>query len=179
MWALFDHAPATSYYKSGIAIMGDAAHASTPHQGAGAGQAVEDALIMCELLADSHIQRPVDISRAFHAYDSVRRLRSQRVVASSRAAGELYGFQGPAGDDLDLIKADLLERYQWIWDDDMHGQLHRAKKILADRRHVEITQSANLRTHSKGGKEVDGGWKVGGLFLWALMKVWKGGLARD
>lgn len=37
MWALFDLSPAPSYYAGNIAILGEAAHASTPFQGAGAG----------------------------------------------------------------------------------------------------------------------------------------------
>ena len=127
MWALFDHLPAPSYYKADVAILGDAAHASTPHQGAGAGQALEDALIMSELLADVRIKQPTDIPTAFRAYDAVRRPRSQHVVTSSRAAGELYGFQSPAGSDIELVKADLLGRYQWIWENDLTEQLRQAE----------------------------------------------------
>lgn len=40
-WALFEHPPAPTYVKGKLAILGDAAHASTPHQGAGAGMAIE------------------------------------------------------------------------------------------------------------------------------------------
>lgn len=72
IWALFDHAPAPTYYEGRVAILGDAAHASTPHQGAGAGQALEDALIMCELLADNAVQSIRDIPKALEAYDAVR-----------------------------------------------------------------------------------------------------------
>ncbi|RAL66883.1 hypothetical protein DID88_007665 [Monilinia fructigena] len=38
--------------KGRIVLLGDAAHASTPHQGAGAGQAIEDAFILSNLLGD-------------------------------------------------------------------------------------------------------------------------------
>ena len=130
IWALFDHLPAASYCKGRIAILGDAAHASTPHQGAGAGQAIEDALIMSEVLSDAHIRWSSDIPRAFQAYDMVRRPRSQRVVASSRAAGELYGFQGPAGDNIEKVRANLLSRYQWIWEEDLGRQLEKAKGYM-------------------------------------------------
>ena len=33
IWAMFDHLPAASYCKGRVYIIGDAAHASTPHQG--------------------------------------------------------------------------------------------------------------------------------------------------
>ncbi|RYF44442.1 MAG: hypothetical protein EOO38_17910, partial [Cytophagaceae bacterium] len=53
IWALFNHPPATTYYstKPLICLVGDAAHASTPHQGAGAGMCIEDVYILSQLLA--------------------------------------------------------------------------------------------------------------------------------
>ena len=35
IWALFDHPPAHTYTKGRVCLLGDAAHASTPHNGAG------------------------------------------------------------------------------------------------------------------------------------------------
>ncbi|KAK3068082.1 hypothetical protein LTS18_000821, partial [Coniosporium uncinatum] len=46
IWALFQHDEAPFYNKGRVCLMGDAAHASTPHQGAGAGMAVEDAYVL-------------------------------------------------------------------------------------------------------------------------------------
>ena len=54
-WAIFEQPHISTFTHSRIAILGDAAHASTPHQGAGAGQAIEDAHMLSELLADSHV----------------------------------------------------------------------------------------------------------------------------
>ncbi|KAL8677088.1 MAG: hypothetical protein Q9186_006447 [Xanthomendoza sp. 1 TL-2023] len=130
-WALFDHAPAPYYFQGRVAILGDAAHASTPHQGAGAGQALEDALIMCELLAENGIESMQDIPKAFQAYDAVRRPRSQRVVSTSRVAGELYGFQSLEGGGLVELRQNLLERYRWIWEYDMMEQIEQARGYLA------------------------------------------------
>lgn len=131
LWALFDHHPAPTYFKNRIAILGDAAHASTPHQGAGAGQALEDALILSTLLADERVRSAADIPAALHVYDAIRRPRSQKVVSTSRAAGETYAFKGPAGDDLDKIRDELLTRYSWIWDEDMGRQAEEASALLA------------------------------------------------
>ncbi|KAL8697546.1 MAG: hypothetical protein Q9201_007076 [Fulgogasparrea decipioides] len=130
IWAIFDHSPAPYYSQGRVAICGDAAHASTPHQGAGAGQAIEDALVLAELLADSRIRHSDDIPNALQAYDAVRRPRSQRVVSTSRAAGKLYGFQGPEGSNLTDIRMNLLERYRWIWEYDMIDQVEQAKSYL-------------------------------------------------
>ena len=41
-WGLFHAPPASSYCKGNVALLGDSAHASTPHQGAGVGQGFED-----------------------------------------------------------------------------------------------------------------------------------------
>lgn len=131
LWALFDHQPAPTYCKGRVAILGDAAHASTPHQGAGAGQALEDAFILSTLLADEKTQSASEIAAVFEAYDAIRRPRSQKVVSTSRAAGETYAFRGPAGDDIDGIRDELLTRYQWIWDEDMGRQARDAQVVLA------------------------------------------------
>lgn len=131
IWALFDHAPAPCFFRGRIAIAGDAAHASTPHQGAGAGQALEDALVLSGLLADNRIQFANDVPRAFHAYDVVRRPRSQRVVTTSRAAGELYNFQSSEGNNLEAVRNNLLSRYRWIWEHDMMDQLEQARSYLS------------------------------------------------
>lgn len=130
MWALFDHSPAPSYYAGHVAILGDAAHASTPHQGAGAGQALEDAFILSSLLADPQIESASDIPKAFKAYDAIRRPRSQKVVITSRAAGEMYGYDGPDGADLRKIGENLAQRQRWIWEEDMDKQLEKAQGLL-------------------------------------------------
>ena len=130
IWALFDHLPAASYCEGHVAILGDAAHASTPHQGAGAGQALEDAFILANLLGDPQVRSPSDIPAAFRAYDAIRRPRSQKVVTTSRAAGLTYGFEGPAGDDVHQIREELLQRYQWIWEEDVNQQLEQAIILL-------------------------------------------------
>jgi salicylate hydroxylase len=77
-WAIFEHPHILTYAQSKVAILGDAAHASTPHQGAGAGQAIEDAHDLAELLGHIRVGSSSDAVAAFKAYDEVRRPRSQR-----------------------------------------------------------------------------------------------------
>lgn len=131
VWALFDHPPAPTYYKGRFALLGDAAHASTPHQGAGAGQAIEDAYVLSNLLGQ--VDSVENIEKAFHAYDAVRRPRSQKVVKTSRDAAAIYQFvDDELGADLEKIKERLETRYDWIWDEDLGQQLKDAQKIMAD-----------------------------------------------
>lgn len=130
LWALFDHRPAPTYHEGRVAILGDAAHTTTPHQGAGAGQALEDALIMSTVLADARIQTASDIPAAFRAYDGIRRPRSQKVVSTSRSCGETYAFKGPGGDDLPKVRDDLVNRFAWIWDEDMGRHAEDGRALL-------------------------------------------------
>ncbi|CZR50600.1 related to salicylate 1-monooxygenase [Phialocephala subalpina] len=132
VWALFDHPPAPTYYKGRFALLGDAAHASTPHQGAGAGQAIEDAFVLSNLLGQ--VDSVNKIENAFKGYDAIRRPRSQRVVTTSRDAAAIYEFEDERlGSDLDLIKRTLESRYDWIWDEDLPQQLKKAQEVAGQR----------------------------------------------
>lgn len=130
MWALFDLSSTRSYYVDNVAILGDAAHASTPFQGAGAGQSFEDAFILSNLLADTRIQSAADVPKAFKAYDAIRRPRSQKVVTTSRDAGDIYHYLSPDGADHDKIRENLSKRMRWIWEEDMGKQLEKAQELL-------------------------------------------------
>lgn len=68
---------------------GDAAHAMLPHQGAGAGQCLEDAWLVARLLRDPQVltSKPTEV---FTAYDSIRRPRACCIQLPSQQAGELY-----------------------------------------------------------------------------------------
>ncbi|KAJ5336429.1 Salicylate hydroxylase [Penicillium brevicompactum] len=132
-WAIFEHPHIPTYARSRVAIMGDAAHASTPHQGAGAGQAIEDAHVLAELLSDERVKTVDDMILAFRAYDHVRRPRSQRVVTSSKENADLLclGFEG-VGDDPAKLADTLNERFHWLWDLDVENQAEQAKQRMAE-----------------------------------------------
>ena len=129
VWALFDHPPAPTYYSGNLVLLGDAAHASTPHQGAGAGQAIEDAFVLSNLLGK--LDSVIEIEKAFHGYDAVRRPRSQRVVSTSRDAVALYDFENEkCSKDLEEMRRTLESRYDWIWEEDLEKQLANASDIM-------------------------------------------------
>jgi salicylate hydroxylase len=127
IWALFMHPPCKTYYKGRVCLLGDAAHATTPHQGAGAGMCVEDAYVLAGLIAE--VDDAKDLERAFSAYDQVRRERTQKNVTTSKNAGMMYDFE-LHGDDLDKLEEDWLSRMGWIWDFDVAENLADAKKIF-------------------------------------------------
>ena len=131
IWALFNHPPASIYYRLDplVCLVGDAAHASTPHQGAGAGMCVEDAYILSQMLARCHAKG--DFNLAFKAYDAVRRPRSQKLVKTSKEAGQLWDLEGEGlGDDLEAFEKNATTRMSWIWDHDISVDLKRAHDIM-------------------------------------------------
>ena len=110
--------------------MGDAAHATTPWQGSGAGMAIEDSLILSTLLGASRI--PSEAVTALRVYDQVRRPRTQRVVESSRATGDIMTGKGQeTGLELAKLKEKLLPRWEFITDFDVEKHIKEAREIFA------------------------------------------------
>lgn len=129
-WGIFDMAehPAPTYARGRVCLAGDAAHASSPHLGAGAGFGVEDALALATALEEAQATlrqsredgRAVAVAAALQAFNAVRSERTQWLVRSSREAGDLYEWVLPGiGNDIDKCKAGLAERTQKIWDFDV------------------------------------------------------------
>lgn len=132
IWALYNHPPARTYVQGRprICLLGDAAHATTPHSGAGAGMCIEDCYILSSLLADA--TSVDDLEKAFRAYDQVRRPRSLKLVKESKEAGMLYDFEGPHGDDLEALELNMKKRMDWIWDADLSIDLEKARSIFKE-----------------------------------------------
>lgn len=68
------------WHKGRVVLLGDAAHATTPHLGQGAGMAIEDSIVLAEEIA-----RADSIERAFGAFHDRRYERCRYVVEASRA----------------------------------------------------------------------------------------------
>ena len=129
LWALFDYPPARTYFKNRTCLAGDAAHASTPHQGAGAGMALEDAYVLSSLVGA--VRCSSGLEGAFRAFDRVRRPRTQRLVRTSREAGRLYDLElEGVGGDVGRLRGDIGGRMGWIWEGDLVGDLEVAMGLL-------------------------------------------------
>jgi salicylate hydroxylase len=84
-----------------------------PHQGQGANQTVEDAIVLVDSLADVHAA--TDLTPALQRYAALRRERTARVQRWSRRAADLMHL--PAGPELrarDAVFADLYSELAWI-----------------------------------------------------------------
>ncbi|KAJ4128744.1 hypothetical protein NW765_013135 [Fusarium oxysporum] len=117
-WAIFDLGdhPVPSFAKGRICIIGDAAHASSPHHGAGAALCIEDAAVLAALLSHERVRVGADIEAAFSAFDRSRRERAQWVVQKSRRAGQLYEQQTEIGGDFSRMSEELRETLSTIWE---------------------------------------------------------------
>ncbi|KAI7331069.1 hypothetical protein KC315_g5335 [Hortaea werneckii] len=118
----------TSYHDTRACLIGDAAHAMTPHQGAGAGQAMEDAFVMAEVLECVDREHPTSqqTAAAFAAYEAVRRPRAEEVLETSQAAMSFWAgfYDRPLSSErLQQFVEDANQRFHWIWHKDIarHG----------------------------------------------------------
>ncbi|KAL1969663.1 hypothetical protein VTN77DRAFT_8216 [Rasamsonia byssochlamydoides] len=142
-WILYDRQPFKRWVFAGgkVALLGDAAHAMLPHQGAGAGQAVEDGYILGRTLHDFLSSRSAttttNTTRSqedwLHVYQSVRLPRTERVQATSRQAGELYEMEAPElkgltyDECVPIVKSKIQDRMDWIWSEDIDQAYEKAR----------------------------------------------------
>lgn len=129
-WALFDLPHDESYvHPSGlIALMGDGAHAATPHCGAGASQAIEDAFVLSRLLGQ--VKQTEQMGAALRAYDAVRRPRSQKLVRYSAKAMGMYTKVKDDTEETREARREIEEMYRWIWDEDLEAEAEEAQRIM-------------------------------------------------
>ncbi|MFI6908288.1 FAD-dependent monooxygenase [Nonomuraea sp. NPDC050394] len=74
--------PLPTYVNGRVALLGDAAHAMSPDRGQGAGQSIEDAVVLAAALATEPT-----VETALRHYDAARRPRTQTTARGARADG--------------------------------------------------------------------------------------------
>ncbi|OJJ96235.1 hypothetical protein ASPACDRAFT_1859485 [Aspergillus aculeatus ATCC 16872] len=143
-WPIFDlytHPPPT-YALSRVCLVGDAAHAASPHHGAGAGVGVEDALALVTALTCAEadiltrkLTTPQALEVAFKAYSDVRFQRSQWVMRSSREVCRAYewelfeGQEGAGGEVtaetgmMGRVFEEIRRRTMTVWGLDVEGMV--------------------------------------------------------
>ncbi len=84
------------FHRGQVALLGDAAHAMTPHLGQGAGQALEDAASLVTLLGWAGEYGAEGIDAALTQYTRIRRPRARSVWSASRTLGRLAQAEGVA-----------------------------------------------------------------------------------
>ena len=90
MWVLCDREPVKNWTDGRITLLGDAAHPMLQYLAQGAGQAIEDAVVLRAALR--HTQG--DVKLAFQNYQQARYLRTGRVQLTARFYGDIYHASG-------------------------------------------------------------------------------------
>ena len=122
----------------------------TPHQGSGAGIAIEDAYVLGALLAHAHTTLPT-VPTALKIYEAVGLRHANEVQQRSRLQGLLYEhadsrFSSPASRvitnteeckvDMEGLRAlgdAIMENWKWTWETDPHDNLTKAVSMLINR----------------------------------------------
>ena len=122
----------------------------TPHQGSGAGQAIEDAYILAAILAHP-LTTLETLPAALKVYEAIRLPHGIDVQRRSRENGKLYEFSEPRFAHLDLGTAGndqqeavdvgklwesghaAAENWQWAWTTDIDDDKDRAIKLLEEK----------------------------------------------
>ena len=90
MWVLCDREPVKNWTDRRVTLLGDAAHPMLQYLAQGAGQAIEDAVVLREALRFTH----GDVPQAFQKYQQARYLRTGRVQLTARFYGDIYHAAG-------------------------------------------------------------------------------------
>ncbi|KAI1454915.1 FAD/NAD(P)-binding domain-containing protein [Annulohypoxylon moriforme] len=149
-WAVYDtwDFPAPYFNQGTICLAGDAAHASSPHHGAGACCGIEDALCLVTLLKQVKASlkegttKKEALSSAFEVYNGIRRTRSQWLVNSSRRVCDLY-HQPEWGHEQKWIKAEtcfeeIKDRSLKIWHFDYDTMIKQTVEEYAKKQSSKI-----------------------------------------
>ena len=90
MWVLCDREPVKKWTDRRATLLGDAAHPMLQYLAQGAGQAIEDAVVLREALRHAAGHAP----SAFELYQQARYLRTGRVQLTARLYGDIYHSSG-------------------------------------------------------------------------------------
>ncbi|KUG09704.1 FAD-dependent oxidoreductase [Solirubrum puertoriconensis] len=87
---IIDLKPLKHFAYGRVLLLGDAAHATTPNMGQGAGQAVEDAAMLAQCLREQ-----TNLHAAFRLFEQRRLPRTTRIVRQSWQLGQVAQFSQP------------------------------------------------------------------------------------
>ncbi|KAF7333435.1 FAD NAD-binding domain-containing protein [Mycena venus] len=140
-WAIHVVNPLPRYVSGVVVLIGDAAHAMTPYQGIGGGQAIEDAHILGRILSHT-LTRKDNISSILKLYEALRLSPTQEAAKKSRNNGLLYQFNHPdfpfsdpnhpQRDELEAIGNAIGRSFGWLADGDAEADWVEAEAKLKE-----------------------------------------------
>lgn len=115
-WVQYDREPQAGWAQGRIALLGDAAHPMRQYLAQGAGQAMEDAVVLASVLAENGD----DVHTALKSYEEQRYPRATAVQVNTRFFGEfthLGGVEAVVRNRLLDLLGDEHEFVEWLWGD--------------------------------------------------------------
>ncbi|KAJ4474008.1 hypothetical protein C8J55DRAFT_562652 [Lentinula edodes] len=139
-WAIHTVVDLPTFTSGRAVLIGDAAHSCSPHQGTGAGQAIEDAYFLAELLGDPRTTLNT-VQQALKVYDKFRRPWTQAASAKAMANGRYFTLHY---DGFDFVHADaaavvqklhelsdiMIDEWKWCWTTTVEDSLKAALSQL-------------------------------------------------
>jgi 2-polyprenyl-6-methoxyphenol hydroxylase-like FAD-dependent oxidoreductase len=89
---IYDLAPGKQWYKGKVALVGDAAHATTPNMGQGGNQALESAWAFAQCM-EAVAQQPNDIEAGFAQYQQQRLRKAHKIINDSWRISQLVNLK--------------------------------------------------------------------------------------
>jgi 2-polyprenyl-6-methoxyphenol hydroxylase-like FAD-dependent oxidoreductase len=90
------------WHRNSVVLIGDAAHATTPHLASGAGLAVEDSLVLAE-----ELERAPTVKSALERFTARRYERCRLVVENSVRLGDIERIGGSAAEHEQLMRSSM------------------------------------------------------------------------
>ncbi|MEV7397067.1 NAD(P)/FAD-dependent oxidoreductase [Aeromicrobium sp. NPDC092404] len=90
-----DKRPLPRWSRGRVTLLGDAAHATSPYAGYGAGMAIEDGWQLAKILRDVDLDRTEEVAAALRSYDDLRRGHTTQTVQFARALGAIFHSRNP------------------------------------------------------------------------------------
>ncbi|KAF6760803.1 FAD/NAD(P)-binding domain-containing protein [Ephemerocybe angulata] len=134
-WAVHMAQPLESWVDGNVALLGDSAHAMSPQQASGAGQAIEDAYLLATLLGH-RLTRIENINQVLNIYSDVRVPVATEVQHRSLVNGSYFGLQLEGLDStrehdrLHEIGDAVVENWNWAWATTLDPSISEAVKRL-------------------------------------------------
>ncbi|KAJ6500108.1 FAD/NAD-P-binding domain-containing protein, partial [Mycena vitilis] len=110
-----------------VALLGDAAHGMTPHLGAGAGQAIEDAYVLANVLGAATAGT---LDAALEAYQRTRLPVANGVLTGAYQSGMMYEFNSPFGDEYSTLGPAIGRQWGFLTESTPEGEAEKAVGIL-------------------------------------------------
>ena len=145
---------APSLCQGSVCLSGDAAHATSPHHGAGAGFCIEDSAVLAALLSNKRVRARGDIDQAFAAFDATGRERVAWLVQSSYHIGNTYEWLAPGlEDDFEAIEKDINHRNGIIANVDVQGMCNEVVVLIT--KQTSMNDCKPAASKSKAFKGLD------------------------